>query len=604
MNLDLSPILISLKTASTATIITFFLGIIAARLMLKYRGIGKDAIEGLLTSPLVLPPTVVGFLLLLLLGKQSPIGQLLEKLGLTIVFTWYAAVIAATVVAFPLMYRTTLSAFKQIDINLLASARTLGASEWTVFWRIMLPLAKPGLIAGGLLSFARALGEFGATLMLAGSIPGKTETIPIAIFFASESGAMDRALAWVLAILTISLGITIAVNFYSDRSFTKLKQEKRSINLSPQLSQTNPIYLSSHGAIELIVQIQKQLPDFCLNVAFNTQAEPLGLLGGSGAGKSLLLRCIAGLETPDRGSIVLNGRLLFDSQRGINLSSRERRIGFLFQNYALFPHLTVAENIAFGMKGKNLSYIKQEVERQLINIQLEGLGSRYPHQLSGGQQQRVALARALASQPEVLLLDEPFSALDTHLRSQLEKLLIGVLSQYRGTTLFVTHNLEEAYRVCPHLLVIDGGNILAGGSKESIFERPETLRIAQLTGCKNFSRAVRISEHTVRAIDWNCVLEAIEPVTDDLSYIGIRAHQIIFTEEKDFPNSLLCWLVSTSETPHRMTLYLKLNEPAFDVRDYHLEAEVFKDNWATLKDRPLPWRIRLDPLRLLMLKND
>ena len=212
---DLTPIWISLKTATTATIITFFFGILAARWMLGYRGKSKGLIEGLLTAPLVLPPTVVGFLLLLLFGKNSWIGQVLNYFGLTVIFSWYATFIASTLVDFPLLYKTALGEFKQIDSNLLACARTLGASEWTVFWRIILPLAKPGLIAGTLLAFARALGEFGATLMLAGSIPGKTETIPIAIFFAAEGGQMDRAFLLVIIMLIISLGVITAVNYWT-----------------------------------------------------------------------------------------------------------------------------------------------------------------------------------------------------------------------------------------------------------------------------------------------------------------------------------------------------------------------------------------------------
>lgn len=213
---DLTPISISLKTATTATVITFFLGIMAARWMLGYRGKSKGLIESLLTAPLVLPPTVVGFLLLLLLGRNGFIGQILDNFGVTVIFSWYATVIASTVVAFPLMYKTALGAFKQIDANLFACARTLGASESRIFWQIMLPLAKPGLIAGTLLAFARALGEFGATLMLAGSIPGKTETIPISIFFAAEGGAMDRALLLVIIMLAISLGVITAVNYWTE----------------------------------------------------------------------------------------------------------------------------------------------------------------------------------------------------------------------------------------------------------------------------------------------------------------------------------------------------------------------------------------------------
>lgn len=180
MEFDLSPLWISLKTTFTATFITFLLGIAAARWIVGYHGKGKALIDGLFTLPLVLPPTVVGFFLLLVLGKNGVFGQL--QLGISVIFSWTATVIAATVVAFPLMYKTALGAFTQIDPNLLCAARTLGASEWSVFWKITIPLALPGIMAGTILAFARALGEFGATLMLAGNIPGKTQTIPIAIF--------------------------------------------------------------------------------------------------------------------------------------------------------------------------------------------------------------------------------------------------------------------------------------------------------------------------------------------------------------------------------------------------------------------------------------
>ena len=622
---DLTPIWISLKTATTATVITFFLGIMAAWWMLGYRGKYKEVIESLLTAPLVLPPTVVGFLLLLLLGKNSFIGQILAYFGITVIFSWYATVIASTVVAFPLMYKTALGAFKQIDSNLLACARTLGSSEGRVFWQIILPLAKPGLIAGTLLAFARALGEFGATLMLAGSIPGKTETIPIAIFFAAEGGAMNRALFLVVVMLAIALGVITAINYWAEeRENSKVKSQKSKVLLKKpfDLLPTPVLFLYStiqgvtgistkrkkpldypvpQAKIELIVDIQKQLPGFLLDVTFHTDQTPLGLLGGSGAGKSLILRCIAGLSTPDRGRIVLNGKVLFDSERGINLPPRERACGFLFQNYALFPHLTVAENIAFGMPpGKSKREIKQEVERQLLAVDLSGIGDRFPGELSGGQQQRVALARAKASEPGIMLLDEPFSALDTYLRDKQEKLLRNNLIHYQGVTLFVTHNLEEAYRVCPNLLIVDKGKAIAHGSKQNIFERPRNFRTAQLTGCKNFSRVVVMGKHQIKAIEWDCILEVIEPVPESLEYVGIRAHQLIFPDTDDHVNTFPCWLATISETQHRMTLYLKLNQPAHQPEDYHLQAEVFKDKWMELKDRPFPWKIQLNPFKIMI----
>ncbi len=607
---DLTPIWISLKTSTTATVITFFLGILAARWMLGYRGKSKGLIEGLLTAPLVLPPTVVGFLLLLLFGRNGFIGQILNYFGVTVIFSWYATVIASTVVAFPLMYKTALGAFKQIDANLLACARTLGASETRIFWQIMLPLAKPGLIAGTLLSFARALGEFGATLMLAGSIPGKTETIPIAIFLASEGGAMDRALLLVIIMLAISLGVIITVNYWTEGNRHYNSQPRRGerlFALFPKISvkrQKSIDYPIPKAKIELIVDIQKQLPGFLLDVAFETDQTPLGLLGGSGAGKSLILRCIAGLDTPDKGRIVLNGKVLFDSDRGINLPPRDRACGFLFQNYALFPHLTIAENITFGIQtGISRREIKQEVERQLIAVDLPGMGDRYPGELSGGQQQRVALARAKGSQPGIMLLDEPFSALDTYLRDKQEKLLRNNLIHYQGVTLFITHNLEEAYRVCPKLLVVDRGKAIASGTKQDIFEHPGNFRTAQLTGCKNFSRAVAVAEKQIKAIDWNCILETIEPIPESLEYVGIRAHQLTFPATDDEANTFPCWLATISETQHRMTLYLKLNQSANHPEDYHLQAEVFKGKWQILKDRPFPWKIQLNSLQIMLLKS-
>ncbi|MHC5671059.1 molybdate ABC transporter permease subunit [Nostoc sp.] len=601
MPLDLSPLWISLKTSLLATFITYFLGIAAAYWMLGYRGKGKSLIEGIFIAPLILPPTVVGFLLLLFFGKNGPVGKLMQTFDFTIVFTWYGAAIAATVVSFPLMYKTALGAFEQIDGNLLRVARTLGATEATIFWRISLPLAVSGIVAATMLAFARALGEFGATLMLAGNIPGQTQTIPMAIYFAVEAGAMNEAWFWAIAIMVISLSGIIAVNFWQE-----LREKNRGVGgqggQGGQGSESSLLSAPS-SAVGLFVDIEKQLPSFHLRVSFNSNDQPLGLLGGSGAGKSMILRCLAGIETPSRGRIVLNGRVLFDSEQRINLPSRDRRIGFLVQNYALFPHLSVAQNIAFGLPKKlSAGSIRVQVEDQLIAMQLQGLGDRYPHQLSGGQQQRVALARALASQPEALLLDEPFSALDTHLRSQLEQQMTETLADYQGVTLFVTHNMEEAYRICPNLLVLEHGRAIHYGSKHDIFEHPTTVSVAQLTGCKNFSRIVPQSSQQVEATDWGCTLQLIEPIKSELSHVGIRAHQFIFTNDSSQENTFPCWVVRTSETPHRMTLFLKLHSPAKNSQDYHLQAEVFKEKWATMKDQPFPWYVRLDPLRLILME--
>lgn len=215
MNFDLSPLWISSKTAITSTIITFFLGIFAAWFMKNKKGKFKVFFDAVFTLPMVLPPTVLGFFLLIIFGKNGPIGKLLFSIGIKVIFSWPATVIAATVVAFPLMYKTTTGAFEQIDENVLNAARTLGVSEFRVFWTITVPLAWPGIAAGTVLAFARVLGEFGATLMMAGSIPGKTQTIPIAIFFAVEGGDMNTALYWVFIIFIISLVVIILSNYWT-----------------------------------------------------------------------------------------------------------------------------------------------------------------------------------------------------------------------------------------------------------------------------------------------------------------------------------------------------------------------------------------------------
>ncbi len=214
--MDFSPLWISIKTAFIATIITSIIGIFISYKMANYRGRGKGFIDGILTLPLILPPTVIGFFLLLICGKNGFIGRIFMSFDKNIIFSWSATVIAATVVAFPMMYRTCRSAFEQIDKNMILAARTLGLSEIKIFFKIAIPLAWPGIIGGLVLSFSRELGEFGATLMIAGNIPKKTQTMPIAIFFSVESGDMNRAMFWVLIIVLISFFMIFLLNYWCD----------------------------------------------------------------------------------------------------------------------------------------------------------------------------------------------------------------------------------------------------------------------------------------------------------------------------------------------------------------------------------------------------
>ncbi|KEF38309.1 molybdate ABC transporter, permease protein [Schinkia azotoformans MEV2011] len=220
--MNYSPLLLSLKISSISTIIVFFLGLVVSRFLSRRNFFGKSVIESVLLLPLVLPPTVVGFGLLLLFGKNGPIGRLLlDWFDIQIVFTWLGAVIAAIVVSFPLMYQSASAAFQNYDRNLENAALTMGASKWKVFWTIVFPLAWPGMLSGLVLAFARGLGEFGATLMIAGYIPNKTDTIPMAIYFAVESGQTEVAQFWVIIIVALGFSTIMWLNWWSKRNIMK-----------------------------------------------------------------------------------------------------------------------------------------------------------------------------------------------------------------------------------------------------------------------------------------------------------------------------------------------------------------------------------------------
>ncbi|HXN72270.1 MAG TPA: ATP-binding cassette domain-containing protein [Candidatus Acidoferrales bacterium] len=355
----------------------------------------------------------------------------------------------------------------------------------------------------------------------------------------------------------------------------------------------------------LDVHIEKDLPAFQLNVAFSASETPLSILGPSGAGKTMLLRCIAGLEQPERGHVSLNDRVLFDSDQRIRVPARRRRIGMVFQHYALFPHRTVAENIAFGLQDLSREHQAARLSALIARTHLEGLGDRYPKVLSGGEQQRTALARALAIDPEALLLDEPLSALDTHLRSQVEAQLQEIFAAYRRPALLVTHNIEEAYRLGRQLLLLSRGRAVAFGAREEVFRRPPTREVALLTGCKNFSRARMNADGSVEALDWNCRLRVDQSISKPPAFVGIRAHHLDFLESVPAgaasENVLACWLVRASETPFRITLYLSLRQPVAQTSEFDLQAEVFKEKWQRFGNLPHPWHVRLSPDSLFLM---
>ncbi|MDP2726010.1 MAG: ABC transporter ATP-binding protein, partial [Dehalococcoidia bacterium] len=250
----------------------------------------------------------------------------------------------------------------------------------------------------------------------------------------------------------------------------------------------------------LELDIEKDLGDFRLQASFQAGDKVVALFGPSGSGKSLTLHCIAGLVSPDRGAIKIDGETVFHSGRGINLPPQRRRVGYVFQNYALFPHMTVEANVAYGLHSLPAPERRRQVEEAIRRVRLTGMEKRLPHQLSGGQQQRVALARTLVTQPRILLLDEPFSALDSAVRGRLQSELMQLLRQLPITTILVTHNLPEAYALSERMIVYDAGRILQDGHRDEVLYKPRTRSVARFTGTKN------IIQGRVRAVEPHHVL--------------------------------------------------------------------------------------------------
>ena len=307
--------------------------------------------------------------------------------------------------------------------------------------------------------------------------------------------------------------------------------------------------------MSLHVDIRKQLGSFSLDVNFTAENGITSLLGASGCGKSMTLKCIAGIEKPDEGLIEVDGRVLFDSEKGINLPPQKRRVGYLFQNYALFPNMTVAQNILCGLNREKDRSVKQHRLRDMLRMmQLEGLEDRKPAQLSGGQQQRVALARILVNDPQILLLDEPFSALDAHLRDSLKVEMRDLLERFGHEVLMVTHDRNEAYNMSREIAVMDKGRLLTVKSTKELFADPGSVPAAVLTGCKNIASAKRVDEHTVEVPEWGIRLETKQRVKDGLCAVGIRAHYFNPSAQQ---NRFSVHFIEEMEEPFETTLQFR-----------------------------------------------
>lgn len=345
--------------------------------------------------------------------------------------------------------------------------------------------------------------------------------------------------------------------------------------------------------MSLYVDVEKELGGFHLNVKLEAGDETLALLGASGCGKSLTLKCIAGIERPDRGRIVLDGRVLFDSEQKIDLPPQARRTGLMFQSYALFPHMTVLQNIRAGANREPDKRKRQAaVEAVVDSFGLKDLLNHHPAQLSGGQQQRVALARILVSAPHSLLLDEPFSALDSHLRFRLEQEVREVIRRFGKTVLLVSHDRDEVFRMADSIAVMNDGRVEALGPKQEVFRAPGTRSGAILTGCKNISRAEPVDQSHVRALDWGLTLKLARPA-EGVTAVGVRAHDV---RQGEGENLLLCRVEEEIENPFSRLVIARPEGAAAPI-----VFETDKEGWRTEPGQAI--RLNLPPEAILPLRD-
>jgi len=342
------------------------------------------------------------------------------------------------------------------------------------------------------------------------------------------------------------------------------------------------------------IRISKALELFSLQVHIKlSEGSSLALVGPSGCGKSMILRMIAGLEQPDEGYIKVGNTVFYDSSERTFVPARKRHVGFLFQNYALFPHLTVEQNIAFGLNRRVKQERWQKVQTIMERLRLIGLEKRYPQYISGGQQQRVALARTLVTDPGLLLLDEPFSALDSQVKKKMEKEVIDVRNAFSGTMILVTHSLEEAFRLCSKIAVMDNGRIIQLGTQDEIIHRPANRKVARLTGTENIFDGTVIERDGERAKLWveelGCQLTIPNTLKQDNLSLGIRPARLIvelasYARTEELENRLSGRIVQTIPTPDGQLVFVQLmRDPVTHShnvslnqarRDYDLQAYV------------------------------
>lgn len=344
--------------------------------------------------------------------------------------------------------------------------------------------------------------------------------------------------------------------------------------------------------------MQKKLGDFSLDCQAKTASRRIGILGASGCGKSMTLRCLAGIERPDSGYIRLEDKTVYSSADRCFVTPKKRRVGYLFQHYALFPTMTVEQNIGMGLRMAKMEK-KTRVQEMIEKFQLKGLEKKLPGELSGGQQQRTALARIMAYEPEVILLDEPFSALDAFLKDRLQQELMEMLEDYKGTVILVSHSRDEIYRFSEELFVMADGHILCQGKTKEVFADPKVKEAARLTGCKNIAEAVKKTAHELEIPGWGTTLSLAQEIPEDISFAGIRAHDFVPVWGERRENCIRVMAGTEADLPFEKKYFLKTTGTQTEELCWFVQREQLRET----EEKGLPEYLQIPEEKLLLLRK-
>jgi molybdate transport system permease protein len=472
---------ISGASATLATVLAALGGIPLGYLLARDRVRFPWLVRTLVLVPLVLPPVAAGVLLLNVYGPGGLVGGILDGAGWTLANAMGGIVIAQAFITAPFVVLTAEAAFRAVDPRLEAVGATLGRTHGQIFRKISLPLARYGLLAGLALAWMRAAGEFGATVVLA----YHPRSLPVHLWVELTGRGLRAALPVALVALVLAAAILLLAQRFeaetrNGRNVARLRGPARDGpgSVGPEVDVVPEPPLVDGPLLE--ARFSLRLGGFLLTADLEAHQEILSLFGPSGAGKSTLLRVVAGLLDPDAGRLRLAGDTAFGEGRSV--PPEERPVGLVFQEPSLFPHLSVAENVLFAADGPAIS---RRFTRLLEVTRLEGLEDRYPGELSGGQQQRAALARALMQQPRILLLDEPFSSLDTNMRERLHKDVKRIQAAFGLCVVYVTHELRDACAMGDRMAVIGDGRIEQVGDPLDVIRHPTTFDVARFVGVRN-----------------------------------------------------------------------------------------------------------------------